>query len=150
MQSCLKFRHLTGEQAASHAHLSVFIRERASGQNAATTQETAGARDSKTAQVVAMLQRKGGATISESVKTMGCQRHILRGFMACAMKKARVRGRVLLRLLHSKAGVCLHGCETYLDLHGCTAGGKIPQRALSRVHSQGPTSAPTFWRSPLT
>ena len=43
---------------------------------------------SKTAQVVAMLQRATGATISEIMKTMGWQRHTVRGFMAGAMKKA--------------------------------------------------------------
>ena len=37
---------------------------------------------------VAMLQRKGGATISEIMKAMGWQRHTVRGFMAGAMKKA--------------------------------------------------------------
>ena len=43
---------------------------------------------SKTAQVIEMLQRKGGASISEIMKTMGWQRHTVRGFMAGAMKKA--------------------------------------------------------------
>jgi Protein of unknown function (DUF3489) len=43
---------------------------------------------SKTAQVVAMLQRKNGATISEIMETMGWQKHTVRGFMAGAMKKA--------------------------------------------------------------
>ena len=43
---------------------------------------------SKTSQVVAMLQRKNGATISEIMETMGWQRHTVRGFMAGAMKKA--------------------------------------------------------------
>lgn len=43
---------------------------------------------SKTAQVVAMLQRKSGATISEIMETMGWQKHMVRGFMAGAMKKA--------------------------------------------------------------
>ena len=51
--------------------------------------ETAAPREgSKTAQVVAMLQRKNGATISEIMKTMVWQRHTVRGFMAGAMKKA--------------------------------------------------------------
>ena len=35
-----------------------------------------------------MLQRKGGATISEIMKAMSWQRHTVRGFMAGAMKKA--------------------------------------------------------------
>jgi predicted transcriptional regulator len=43
---------------------------------------------SKTAQVVAMLQRKGGATLVEIMEKMGWQRHTVRGFMAGAMKKA--------------------------------------------------------------
>ena len=56
---------------------------------AAKTQETAGPREgSKTAQVVAMLQRKNGATLAEIMEKMGWQRHTVRGFMAGAMKKA--------------------------------------------------------------
>jgi hypothetical protein len=43
---------------------------------------------SKTAQVVAMLQRKNGATITEIMKAMGWQRHTVRGFVAGAMRKA--------------------------------------------------------------
>jgi Protein of unknown function (DUF3489) len=43
---------------------------------------------SKTAQVVAMLQRKNGATLAEIMERMGWQRHTVRGFMAGAMKKA--------------------------------------------------------------
>jgi hypothetical protein len=43
---------------------------------------------SKTAQVVAMLQRKNGATLSEIMQSMGWQKHTVRGFMAGAMKKA--------------------------------------------------------------
>jgi hypothetical protein len=51
--------------------------------------ENAGSREgSKTAQVVAMLQRKNGATISEIMDKMGWQKHTVRGFMAGAMKKA--------------------------------------------------------------
>jgi hypothetical protein len=42
----------------------------------------------KTAEVVAMLQRKNGATISEIMEKMGWQRHTVRGFMAGTMKKA--------------------------------------------------------------
>jgi hypothetical protein len=48
-----------------------------------------GARDgSKTAQVVAMLQRKNGATLAEIMTGMGWQKHTVRGFVAGAMKKA--------------------------------------------------------------
>jgi hypothetical protein len=43
---------------------------------------------SKTAQVVAMLQRKNGATLSEIMQSIGWQKHTVRGFMAGAMKKA--------------------------------------------------------------
>ena len=43
---------------------------------------------SKTAQVVAMLQRKNGATLAEIMEAMGWQKHTVRGFMAGAMKKA--------------------------------------------------------------
>jgi hypothetical protein len=43
---------------------------------------------SKTAQVVAMLQRKNGATLAEIMDKMGWQKHTVRGFMSGAMKKA--------------------------------------------------------------
>jgi hypothetical protein len=43
---------------------------------------------SKTAQVVAMLKREGGATLAEIMTTMGWQKHTVRGFMAGTMKKA--------------------------------------------------------------
>jgi hypothetical protein len=56
---------------------------------AAKTQESAGPRQgSKTAQVVAMLQRRNGATLAEIMEKMGWQKHTVRGFMAGAMKKA--------------------------------------------------------------
>jgi hypothetical protein len=59
------------------------------GKNAGKTQEASAPRaGSKTAQVIVMLQRKGGARISEIMQTMGWQRHTVRGFMAGAMKKA--------------------------------------------------------------
>ena len=59
------------------------------GKKAAKGKEAAGTREgSKTAQVVAMLQRKGGATLVEIMEKMGWQRHTVRGFMAGAMKKA--------------------------------------------------------------
>ena len=55
----------------------------------ATVRKAEGAREgSKTAQVVAMLQRKGGATLAEITAKMGWQKHTVRGFMAGAMKKA--------------------------------------------------------------
>jgi Protein of unknown function (DUF3489) len=43
---------------------------------------------SKKAQVVALLQRKNGATLVEIMEKMGWQKHTVRGFMAGAMKKA--------------------------------------------------------------
>jgi hypothetical protein len=43
---------------------------------------------SKMAQVITLLQRKGAVSISELMKSMGWQRHTVRGFMAGAMKKA--------------------------------------------------------------
>jgi hypothetical protein len=56
---------------------------------AAKAKESAGPREgSKTAQVMAMLQRKNGATLVEIMEKMGWQRHTVRGFMAGAMKKA--------------------------------------------------------------
>jgi hypothetical protein len=59
------------------------------GKKVAKAQETAGPREgSKTAQVVAMLQRKNGATLAEIMDKMGWQKHTVRGFMAGAMKKA--------------------------------------------------------------
>ena len=42
----------------------------------------------KMAEVIAMLQRKNGASITEIMSAMGWQRHTVRGFMAGAMKKA--------------------------------------------------------------
>jgi hypothetical protein len=59
------------------------------GKKAAKAKETALPREgSKTAQVVAMLQRKNGATLPEIMSKMGWQKHTVRGFMAGAMKKA--------------------------------------------------------------
>jgi hypothetical protein len=51
--------------------------------------EAAGPREgSKMAQVIALLQRAKGASITEIMDKMGWQRHTVRGFMAGAMKKA--------------------------------------------------------------
>ena len=59
------------------------------GKKAAKAQEPATPREgSKTAQVIAMLKRKNGATLSEIMKSMSWQKHTVRGFMAGAMKKA--------------------------------------------------------------
>jgi hypothetical protein len=43
---------------------------------------------SKKATVIAMLQRKSGATLEEIMDKMGWQKHTVRGFMSGAMKKA--------------------------------------------------------------
>ena len=59
------------------------------GKKAAQGREAGAPRTgTKTAQVVAMLQRKGGATLAEIMDKMGWQRHTVRGFVAGAMKKA--------------------------------------------------------------
>ena len=51
--------------------------------------ESAGPREgTKAGQVVAMLQRKNGATLAEIMEKMGWQKHTVRGFMAGSMKKA--------------------------------------------------------------
>ena len=61
---------------------------RSKGTKPAKTESGAPREGSKTAQVVAMLQRKNGATLSEIMEKMGWQAHTVRGFMAGAMKKA--------------------------------------------------------------
>jgi len=58
------------------------------GQKAPARDTAAPRKGNKTAQVVAMLQRKNGATLAEIVEKMGWQKHTVRGFMAGAMKKA--------------------------------------------------------------
>ena len=59
------------------------------GKKAAKGREAGAPRaGTKTAQVVAMLQRKGGATLAEIMEKMGWQPHTVRGFVAGAMKKA--------------------------------------------------------------
>jgi hypothetical protein len=51
--------------------------------------KTTGMREgSKTATVIALLQRPNGATLEEIMSQMGWQKHTVRGFMAGAMKKA--------------------------------------------------------------
>jgi len=75
-----------GAQAAKKATVA---KKAPKAKAAAKAEEAAGPREgSKTAQVVAMLQRKNGATLSEIMEKMGWQRHTVRGFMAGAMKKA--------------------------------------------------------------
>jgi len=56
---------------------------------AAKEERPAGVRGgTKMAQVIEMLQRKNGVTISEIMSKMAWQKHTVRGFMAGAMKKA--------------------------------------------------------------
>jgi hypothetical protein len=51
--------------------------------------KTGGVREgSKTATVIALLQRPNGATLEEVMSQIGWQKHTVRGFMAGAMKKA--------------------------------------------------------------
>jgi hypothetical protein len=58
------------------------------GKKAAKPQDAAAPRqDSKTAQAVAMLQRKSGATLTEIMGKMGWQKHTVRGFIAGTLKK---------------------------------------------------------------
>jgi hypothetical protein len=79
-----------GARAKDKAARKATTRKKApQGKKAAQSKDAAGARaGSKTAQVVAMLQRKNGATLAEIVEKMGWQKHTVRGFMAGAMKKA--------------------------------------------------------------
>jgi hypothetical protein len=85
-----------GAQAAKGAPASAKATKKATaaknatkGNRAAKTQEATAPREgSKTAQVLAMLQCKNGATLAEIMDKMGWQRHTVRGFMAGAMKKA--------------------------------------------------------------
>jgi len=60
------------------------------GKKAAKAQEAAaGPREgSKMSQVIALMQRKGGVTISEVMEKMRWQKHTVRGFVAGALKKA--------------------------------------------------------------
>jgi hypothetical protein len=64
-------------------------KEAAKSTKAAKAKESAAPREgTKTAQVVAMLQRKNGATLAAIMEQMNWQKHTVRGFMAGAMKKA--------------------------------------------------------------
>jgi hypothetical protein len=56
---------------------------------AAKVQKSDGPREgSKTAQVVALLQRKNGVTLADLMSKLGWEKHSVRGFIAGAMKKA--------------------------------------------------------------
>jgi hypothetical protein len=65
------------------------VKEAAKSTKTAKAKESAAPREgTKTAQVVAMLQRKNGATLTEIMDKQGWQKHTVRGFMAGAMKKS--------------------------------------------------------------
>lgn len=66
-------------------------RARKAKKGAAKPEPAAPREGSKMAQVIAMLQRKNGATLGEIVEKMSWQKHTVRGFMAGAMKKAGYR-----------------------------------------------------------
>jgi len=74
--------------AAPEAAVKPKANKKAKGGAQAANVEGDGPREgSKMAQVIAMLQRKGRATITEIRETMSWQRHTVRKFMAGAMKK---------------------------------------------------------------
>jgi Protein of unknown function (DUF3489) len=88
----------TEASTAENVHAEV-VAEPASMQQTATkqpkrkkatkpAQNSAAPRETKLSQVVAMLQRPEGATISEIMQKMGWLKHTVRGFMAGTMKKA--------------------------------------------------------------
>jgi hypothetical protein len=58
------------------------------GKKTAPAPPPAPRKGSKATQVIAMLRRKNGATLSEIVEKMGWQKHTVRGFMAGTLKKA--------------------------------------------------------------
>jgi hypothetical protein len=55
---------------------------------AAKTREADAPREGSMAQVITLMQRKGGVTIAEIMDKMGWQKHTVRGFVAGALKKA--------------------------------------------------------------
>jgi hypothetical protein len=64
-------------------------KEAPKGPKKAAEPKAGGVREgSKTATVIALLQRPNGATLEEIMTQMGWQKHTVRGFMAGAMKKA--------------------------------------------------------------
>lgn len=85
-----------GARAAKGAPAKAKASKKASAVKAAlTAKKTAKARDasalregSKMAQVIVLMQRNGGVTISDVMEKMGWQKHTVRGFVAGALKKA--------------------------------------------------------------
>ena len=75
--------------AATKSQKATPVKGPAKRAQAAQARNSAGPRaGSKTAQVVALLQRKNGATLAEIMDQMVWQKHTVRGFMAGVMKKA--------------------------------------------------------------
>ena len=62
-------------------------KKKATSRKGAPKSANATRESTKTEQVIAMLHRREGATITEIMESMGWQRHTVRGFMAGAMKK---------------------------------------------------------------
>jgi hypothetical protein len=75
-----------GKSKASHK--AAVVKNAPKAKQGARAGDVAPRQGSKTVQVVAMLRRKNGATITEIMQSMGWQKHTVRGFMAGAMKKA--------------------------------------------------------------
>jgi hypothetical protein len=70
------------------AHKAAAVKNAPKAKQGARARDVAPRHGSKTAQVVAILRRKNGATLAEIMETMRWQKHTVRGFMAGAMKKA--------------------------------------------------------------
>src|ERR1039457_5632418 len=78
-----------GKPKAAAPKKATTAKKAAKAPKAAKAKASAGPREgSKTAQVVAMLQRKNGATLAEIMEKIGWQKHAVRGFMAGEMKNA--------------------------------------------------------------
>jgi len=75
-------------KATAKKNVSAATKPAPKGKQAAKADSEGPRAGSKMAEVIAMLQRKGGASITEIMAAMGWQRHTVRGFMAGAMKKA--------------------------------------------------------------
>lgn len=80
----------TGAPAKAKATKKAIAAKKAPKAKTAANKQEAGAprQGSKMAQAIALMQRKGGVTLSELMKTMGWQKHTCRGFVAGALKKA--------------------------------------------------------------
>ena len=86
-----KVRHAQPAKGASgkaKAHKNSSAANKAAKPLKKAAKKTAVRDGTKTARVVAMLQRKGGATLTQITTKMGWQKHTVRGFMAGTLKKA--------------------------------------------------------------